>query len=184
MPNGTTIGHVHLHVGDLDQAAAFYHEALGFDKVVWSYPGALFLSAGGYHHHLGTNTWAAGAPPPTEDDARLLEWEMVLPDAASVAAAAASVETAGGTDRAVGGWKHPGARSVGNASSDCGRLSPRRISSCTAPIGAPWSLIGRGSRSDGSTADRAPDGHEARRRPPCAISTARRSANDDDIRPC
>jgi len=97
MPNGTTIGHVHLHVGDLDQAATFYHEALGFDKVVWSYPGALFLSAGGYHHHLGTNTWAAGAPPAAEDDARLVEWELVLPDAASVSAAGASVEAAGGT---------------------------------------------------------------------------------------
>ena len=43
------------------RAAAFYHAGLGLDKVVWSYPGALFLSAGGYHHHLGTNTWAAGA---------------------------------------------------------------------------------------------------------------------------
>jgi len=97
MPNGTSIGHVHLHVGDLEKAAAFYHEALGFDKVVWSYPGALFLSAGGYHHHLGTNTWAAGAQPATDEDARLVEWELVMPDAASVSAAAASVEAAGGT---------------------------------------------------------------------------------------
>ena len=40
----------------------FYHRALGFDKVVWSYPGALFLSAGGYHHHLGNNTWSSGPP--------------------------------------------------------------------------------------------------------------------------
>jgi catechol 2,3-dioxygenase len=97
MPNGTTIGHVHLHVGDLDQATRFYHEALGFDKVVWSYPGALFLSAGGYHHHLGTNTWAAGTSAAGDDDARLVEWELVLPDAASVSAAGASVEAAGGT---------------------------------------------------------------------------------------
>jgi catechol 2,3-dioxygenase len=97
MPNGTTIGHVHLHVGDLERAAAFYHEALGFDKTTWSYPGALFLSAGGYHHHLGTNTWAAGAAAAGEDDAKLVEWELVLPNAASVSAAAASVEAAGGT---------------------------------------------------------------------------------------
>ncbi|HEX5073780.1 MAG TPA: VOC family protein [Gemmatimonadaceae bacterium] len=97
MPNGTRIGHVHLHVGDLDRAAAFYHDALGFDKVVWSYPGALFLSAGGYHHHLGTNTWAAGAQAATDEDARLIEWELVMPDAASVSAAAGSVEAAGGT---------------------------------------------------------------------------------------
>ena len=96
MPNGTTMGHIHLHVGELEAGAAFYHEALGFDKVVWGYPGALFMSAGGYHHHLGTNTWAAGAPPASDDDARLIDWELVLPDAASVAAAAASVEGAGG----------------------------------------------------------------------------------------
>ena len=96
MPNGTTMGHVHLHVGDLDEGAKFYHDALGFDKVVWGYPGALFLAAGGYHHHLGTNTWAAGAPPAGEDDARLIDWELVLPDDNSVAAAAASVERAGG----------------------------------------------------------------------------------------
>ena len=95
VPAGTTIGHVHLHVGDLDRAASFYHEALGFDKVVWSYPGALFLSAGGYHHHLGLNTWAAGAPPPGEDDAKLLDWSLVLPDAESAAAAAESLERAG-----------------------------------------------------------------------------------------
>lgn len=69
---------------------------------MWGYPGALFLSAGGYHHHLGTNTWAAGAPPATEDDAKLIEWELVLPDAASVADAAASVERSGGSiERAV-----------------------------------------------------------------------------------
>lgn len=97
MPNGTTIGHVHLHVGDLEAAAKFYHEALGFDKTTWSYPGALFLSAGGYHHHLGTNTWAGGAAAAGNDDARLVEWELVLPNAASVSAAAASVEAAGGS---------------------------------------------------------------------------------------
>jgi catechol 2,3-dioxygenase len=95
MPAGTTIGHVHLHVGELDEAAAFYHEALGLDKVVWSYPGALFLSAGGYHHHLGLNTWAAGAAPAGEADAKLLEWTLELPDAESVAAAAESLERAG-----------------------------------------------------------------------------------------
>jgi catechol 2,3-dioxygenase len=79
MPPGTVLGHVHLYVDDIDKAEAFYHDALGFDKVVWSYPGALFLSAGGYHHHLGTNTWARGAPPATDADARLLEWEIIVP---------------------------------------------------------------------------------------------------------
>jgi catechol 2,3-dioxygenase len=94
MPAGTVLGHVHLHVGDLDEGAAFYHAALGFDKTVWSYPGALFLSAGGYHHHLGTNTWARG-PVPAADQARLLSWDIVVPTRADAAEAAASITAAG-----------------------------------------------------------------------------------------
>ena len=95
LPAGTVIGHVHLFVGDLERANAFYHEALGFDRTVWSYPGALFLSAGGYHHHLGTNTWAAGAAPAGDGDARLLEWQMVLPTGEDVAEVLARLEGAG-----------------------------------------------------------------------------------------
>jgi len=95
MPAGTVIGHVHLHVGELVRAEAFYHGGLGLDKVVWGYPGALFLSAGGYHHHLGVNTWAAGAEPARESDARLLEWELVLPGQGDVQAALASLEASG-----------------------------------------------------------------------------------------
>lgn len=95
-PAGTSIGHVHLHVADLERAEAFYHGGLGLDKVVWSYPGALFLSAGGYHHHLGVNTWAAGAATPGPRDARLLYWELVVPHARDVHAALASLEAAGG----------------------------------------------------------------------------------------
>jgi catechol 2,3-dioxygenase len=95
MPAGTVIGHVHLYVGDIDRAAAFYHEGLGLDKVVWSYPGALFLSAGGYHHHLGVNTWAAGASPATDDDARLLEWQILVPSAADASGALDSLAAAG-----------------------------------------------------------------------------------------
>jgi catechol 2,3-dioxygenase len=94
-PAGTVIGHIHLYVRDIDQAAAFYHDALGFDKIVWNYPGALFMSAGGYHHHLGTNTWAASAPTASEDDAKLLEWEVVVPTTTDVADAATSLERAG-----------------------------------------------------------------------------------------
>ena len=100
MPAGTTLGHMHLHVGSLEVARAFYHDAFGMDLVVWSYPGALFFSAGGYHHHLGTNTWAKGQPSAAPDEARLLDWEVVLPDAASVDAARASLESHG----------HPAAR--------------------------------------------------------------------------
>ncbi len=96
MPAGTTMGHVHLHVGDLRLAARFYSEALGFDRTVWSYPGALFLAAGGYHHHLGTNVWAgAAAGRPDADEAQLLEWSLELPDEASLAAAATSLAGAG-----------------------------------------------------------------------------------------
>ena len=93
-PPGTTIGHMHLHVGDLDRAEAFYHSALGFDKMLWSFPGALFLAAGGYHHHLGTNTWSPG-PSPTDEQARLLEWELIVPDADAAASAASSLQRAG-----------------------------------------------------------------------------------------
>ena len=96
MPPGTTMGHVHLHVGNLDEATAFYHGALGLDKMVWSYPGALFLAAGGYHHHLGVNTWAgAQAPQPTNDDARLLEWRVILPSQTDVRGAVDSFRAGG-----------------------------------------------------------------------------------------
>ena len=65
---GTIMGHVHLHVPHIDTAEAFYCGRIGFDPVVRRYPGALFVSAGGYHHHLGLNTWAGiGAPPPPEN---------------------------------------------------------------------------------------------------------------------
>ncbi len=96
MPAGTVVGHVHLHVADTEEAAAFYHAALGLDRVVWSYPGALFLSAGGYHHHLGLNTWAGpDAVPPRDTDARLLEWTVHVPTAGDAAAAAGSIRAAG-----------------------------------------------------------------------------------------
>jgi catechol 2,3-dioxygenase len=95
MPAGTVIGHVHLHVGDIAGAERFYHNALGLDKIVWSYPGALFMSAGGYHHHLGTNTWAAGAAPASEEDARLIDWELVLPEDSAIESAGRSLRDAG-----------------------------------------------------------------------------------------
>jgi len=66
--SGTVIGHLHLHVSRLDEGEAFYCGEIGFEPVVRSYPGALFVSAGGYHHHLGMNTWVGeGAPPPPEN---------------------------------------------------------------------------------------------------------------------
>lgn len=95
LPAGTTLGHLHFYTGDLVKAEAFYHAALGLDKVTWSLPGALFVSAGGYHHHLGLNVWAAGSPVATDQDARLLHWDLILPDAASVAAATVRLQKAG-----------------------------------------------------------------------------------------
>jgi catechol 2,3-dioxygenase len=85
MPSGTVMGHLHLHVRDLESTTAFYSELLGFDRMVWSYPGALFFAAGGYHHHLGTNLWAgASATEPPAGEARLIEWTIELPDAATL----------------------------------------------------------------------------------------------------
>lgn len=116
MPTGTRIGHVHLHVGDIATARSFYHDALGLDVVVSGYPGALFMSAGGYHHHLGVNTWAgAHARPPAPDEPQLLSWDLVLPTTDDVAAAADSLTGAGHavTPEEVGGsmahdpWQTP-----------------------------------------------------------------------------
>ena len=81
---GTTIGHVHLRVADIPAAGSFYNDGVGLDVTVRSYPGALFLSAGGYHHHLGLNTWQSeGAPPPPEGALGLDRYELVFPDEAS-----------------------------------------------------------------------------------------------------
>jgi catechol 2,3-dioxygenase len=104
------MGHIHLSVGDLERASRFFHGGLGLDKMVWSYPGALFLSAGGYHHHLGANTWAMGARLATSSDARLLEWELILPSANDVTAAEESLRAAGYDARgglAVDPWGTP-----------------------------------------------------------------------------
>ncbi len=75
---GTTIGHVHLHVADLNRAEQFYGGALGLDVMQRSYPGALFMAAGGYHHHLGLNTWAGRTPPPV-NAVGLEDYTIVIP---------------------------------------------------------------------------------------------------------
>ena len=67
LPAGTDMGHVHLQVADLAAVEPFYTDTLGFDVRARSYPGALFVAAGGYHHHVGLNVWnsrGAGAPGP------------------------------------------------------------------------------------------------------------------------
>lgn len=81
LPAGTKIGHVHFHVGDLNQARQFYTEVLGFDIVAHYGQDALFISAGGYHHHIGLNIWAGvGAPPNPEDATGLRFFTITLPD--------------------------------------------------------------------------------------------------------
>jgi catechol 2,3-dioxygenase len=79
-PSATRIGHVHLQVSDLAEAEEFYSGVLGFEVTVRGYPGALFVSAGGYHHHLGLNTWhSRGAAPPPDGAVGLRSLEIVLP---------------------------------------------------------------------------------------------------------
>lgn len=91
---GTRIGHIHLQVADLRQAEAFYHGVLGFD-VMQHMPGALFVSAGGYHHHLGLNTWhTRGAPPPPPGSAGLRHFTIALPDEAEQARVAQRLQAA------------------------------------------------------------------------------------------
>ncbi len=76
---------MHLQVSGLDGAERFYAGALELDVMVRSYPGALFVSAGGYHHHIGLNIWQSrGAPAPPEGSLGLEHFELVLPDAAEL----------------------------------------------------------------------------------------------------
>jgi catechol 2,3-dioxygenase len=80
LPPQTDLGHVHLHVSDLAAAERFYHEFLGLAVTQRSYPGALFLSAGGYHHHLAVNTWAGDQPPPA-NSIGLISYRLEVPEA-------------------------------------------------------------------------------------------------------
>ncbi|HEV2529844.1 MAG TPA: VOC family protein [Thermomicrobiales bacterium] len=81
MPAGTSLGHMHLRVGNADEAERFYADVLGFD-VVAAMPSARFMSVDRYHHHLGVNHWeSAGGRPRTDATAGLVSWELVLPSA-------------------------------------------------------------------------------------------------------
>ncbi len=87
LPAGTQMGHVHLRVSDIPATIAFYRDALGFDLMAALGDDAAFLSAGGYHHHIGANTWESrGAGQAPADAATLLHASVLLPDAAAVAA--------------------------------------------------------------------------------------------------
>lgn len=92
---GLAVGHVHLRVGDLDRGRAFYRNVLGFEEMVLV-PGAAFLAAGGYHHHLAFNVWRGPDIPPAPADAvGLRHWTIVLPGEADLAAAGERLVRAG-----------------------------------------------------------------------------------------
>lgn len=97
MPAGTTLGHLHLRVGDAEAAERFYADVLGFD-VVAVFPGARFMSVDGYHHHLGANCWeSANGQPRSDDTGGLVEWEIVLPTTDDLVATARRLSAGGVT---------------------------------------------------------------------------------------
>jgi catechol 2,3-dioxygenase len=90
------IGHVHLTVSDLDRALHFYRDVLGFEVTTTYGRDAVFLSAGGYHHHIGLNTWAGrGAPQPAPGTTGLYHFAILYPDRAALAAAVRRVREHG-----------------------------------------------------------------------------------------
>ena len=97
IPIETRMGHVHLHVRDIDEAVNFYHGVLGFNVMgISAGIGMAFVSAGGYHHHIGLNTWnGRGAPPPPADAVGLHYMTVDYPNPSVLAEVTARVEAAG-----------------------------------------------------------------------------------------
>ena len=92
----TRVGHVHLKVSDLDAAIVFYRDVLGFDVTQRYGDQAAFLSAGGYHHHIGLNTWhSRGGPAPAANTTGLYHVAFLYPDRAALGAAIKAVQEAG-----------------------------------------------------------------------------------------
>ncbi len=93
---GTRLGHMHLQVAHIPPAEQFYRDALGFDITCRFGPQASFFAAGGYHHHIATNTWAGvGAPPPPEGSVGLREFTIEVPNEAAVRSLAERLTTHG-----------------------------------------------------------------------------------------
>jgi catechol 2,3-dioxygenase len=89
----TTMGHTHIHVAHIPQAEAFYNGLLGFEVMARYGNAASFVSAGGYHHHLGMNTWAGvGAPPPNPDSWHMQWYEIITPDLDAIEARLATAD--------------------------------------------------------------------------------------------
>lgn len=124
LPAGTRLGHMHLQVGDIARAAAFYHEVLGFD-IVARMPSALFVSAGGYHHHVGLNTWQSrGGGPASAGTVALRFFTIDLPSERARQDVIARVEAAGIAHTRIGDvvaledpWKNVILLQVGQAAS-------------------------------------------------------------------
>lgn len=96
LERGTALGHMHLKVAHIADAEEFYCGILGFDLIMRYGPDALFVSAGGYHHHIGLNTWeSAGAPPLPDDAVGLREFLVRVPNRAELDAISARVQNAG-----------------------------------------------------------------------------------------
>jgi catechol 2,3-dioxygenase len=92
---GLGVGHVHLQVGDIERGLAFYRDVLGFELMA-HLPSAAFVSAGGYHHHLGFNVWGGlGIPPAPAGSVGLRRWTVLLESADQLAAVRERVEQAG-----------------------------------------------------------------------------------------
>jgi catechol 2,3-dioxygenase len=90
------VGHVHLHVGDLEHGLAFYRDVLGFELMTFIPDAAAFVAAGGYHHHLGFNVWRGeGVPPVPEGRVGLRHWTVVLEDREEVAAVSERIRETG-----------------------------------------------------------------------------------------
>ena len=85
---GTSIGHVHLKVANIERALGFYRDTLGFEVTQWYGDDAVFLSAGGYHHHIGLNTWMSrGGPPAPRGSAGLFHLAILYPERRDLAQA-------------------------------------------------------------------------------------------------
>lgn len=96
LPENTVMGHVHLHVSSLKETEAFYDQGLGFKTVARYGRQAMFMSTGGYHHHLGLNTWAGdGAPAPDPESAGLEWFTLIYPDADALEKAVARLKNMG-----------------------------------------------------------------------------------------